>query len=103
MLEGLCAMISEYNREQKLSVLGFGAKLPASEKTSHCFPLCQESVYCHGIKVSQNFVWLSFHTLVVVGACGGDANGCQQRTTCILQAFWPPRKPKIESCITSFL
>ena len=55
MLEGLCAMISEYNREQKLALLGFGAKLPGKQKTSHCFPLRQESVYCHGIKVSKRF------------------------------------------------
>ena len=61
MLEGLCAMITEYNREHKLALLGFGAKLPGKEKASHCFPLCQDSVYCHGIKVSNRFTCLWTH------------------------------------------
>lgn len=67
VLESLCAMISEYNREQKLSLLGFGAKLPKSDKTSHCFPLCPESVYVYGTKSAITYYKTSVEKLQFSG------------------------------------
>ena len=59
VLKSLCAMISEYNREKKLSLLGFGAKQSRNGKTSHCFPLSEESVYVYGIKVRSTKTYMS--------------------------------------------
>ena len=59
VLKSLCAMISEYNCEKKLSLLGFGAKQSRNGKASHCFPLSEESVYVYGIKVRSTKTYMS--------------------------------------------
>ncbi|ESO94863.1 hypothetical protein LOTGIDRAFT_161113 [Lottia gigantea] len=68
-IESLGAMIARYDVEQRICVLGFGAKKSSSKKPSHCFSLADQGtdIWIKGIREVINVYKSIIPTLVFSG------------------------------------
>lgn len=53
IIESMGGLVCQYCQEQRIGMLGFGAKTGKSSTTSHCFPLSKDwnRLYVNGIQV----------------------------------------------------